>query len=95
MEHIRRATHGKGNVYGATIALMSDSNGNKFGKSMDNGQNLWLDAEKTSPYNFYQFLMNIPDSDVGDLLTKLTFIDINEINIIMQQHLENPHLREA
>jgi len=52
-------TKGQEEVYGMTIPLLTDSKGNKFGKSMENGQALWLDPDKTTPYELYQFLMNI------------------------------------
>ena len=63
-------------VYGLTIPLLVDSKGNKFGKSMESGQALWLDPKKTSPYELYQFLMNIPDADVEQLLQKTTFLSL-------------------
>lgn len=47
---IRRMSHGKQEAYGMTIPLLVDSKGNKFGKSMENGQAIWLDSDKTSPY---------------------------------------------
>ena len=70
---IRRVTQGKSEVYGATIPLLVDSNGNKFGKST--GQAIWLDPKKTTPYELFQFLLNISDSDVEKLLLKTTFLD--------------------
>ena len=50
---------------------MTDSKGNKFGKSEGNA--LWMDPQMTSPYDLYQFLLNVADSDVNDLLLRLTF----------------------
>ena len=85
MEHVRRLTNGEAQVHGATIPLLTDSQGNKLGKSVA-GQNLWLDKEKTTPYDFYQFLLNTADNDVGDLLTRLTFLELEEINEIMSKH---------
>jgi tyrosyl-tRNA synthetase len=55
-----------------TIPLLVDRDGNKFGKSTGGGA-LWLDADKTSPYSLYQYLLNVQDTEVEDLLYRLTF----------------------
>jgi len=82
-------------VFGLTIPLLVDQHGNKFGKTMEKGEALWLDANKTSPYDFYQFLINIDDKEVEDLLKKATFIDLTIIEEIMNVHKEMPELRLA
>ncbi|ADE19884.1 tyrosine--tRNA ligase [Mycoplasma crocodyli] len=76
------------------LNLLTDSSGNKFGKSTGGGS-LWLDKEMNSPYNLYQFLLNQPDSEVEKLLKWLTLIDINEINKIINKHNENAKLHYA
>jgi len=82
-------------VFGLTIPLLVDQHGNKFGKTMEKGQALWLDANKTSPYDFYQFLINIDDKEVEGLLKKATFIELTEIEDVMKKHNEMPELRLA
>ncbi|QGZ97959.1 tyrosine--tRNA ligase [Mycoplasma sp. NEAQ87857] len=72
-----------------TSNLLTDSNGNKFGKSTGGGS-LWLDKSKTKPYAMYQFLVTQPDSQVEKLLKWLTFLPINEIDEIIKVHNENP-----
>ncbi|MFT5873359.1 MAG: tyrosyl-tRNA synthetase [Clostridium sp.] len=63
--------------YGMTCALLTNSEGKKMGKT-ENGA-LWLDAEKTSPYDFYQYWRNIADSDVEKCLALLTFVPMDEV----------------
>lgn len=80
-------------VYALTVPLVTDSQGNKFGKSEGNA--VWLDADKTSPYELYQFLLNIEDSMVIDYLKRLTFLSKEEIESIEKEHLEAPERRGA
>ena len=80
-------------VYGMVMPLVTDSNGVKFGKTEGNA--LWLDKNKTSSYELYQYLINLEDSMIIDYLKKLTFLEKEEIESIEKSHLENPHLREA
>lgn len=80
-------------VYGMVMPLVTDSNGVKFGKTEGNA--LWLDKNKTSSYELYQYLINLEDSMIIEYLKKLTFLTKEEIDIIEKKHLENPHLREA
>lgn len=80
-------------VYGMVMPLVTDSNGVKFGKTEGNA--LWLDKNKTSSYELYQYLINLEDSMIIEYLKKLTFLTKEEIEIIEKKHLENPHLREA
>ena len=76
-----------------TVNLLTKADGTKFGKSESGA--IYLDPEITSPYLMYQFLINQSDADVEKLLLALTFISINEINIIMAKHNENKSLRYA
>ena len=80
-------------LYGMTMPLVTDSNGVKFGKTEGNA--LWLDKNKTSSYELYQYLINLEDSMIIEYLKKLTFLSKEEIEEIEKRHLENPHLREA
>ena len=80
-------------VYGMVMPLVTDSNGVKFGKTEGNA--LWLDKNKTSSYELYQYLVNLEDSMIIDYLKKLTFLSKEEIEEIEARHNENPHLREA
>ena len=80
-------------VYGMVMPLVTDSNGVKFGKTEGNA--LWLDKNKTSSYELYQYLINLEDSMIIEYLKKLTFLSREEIEEIESRHNENPHLREA
>ncbi len=91
-ELIRRVTGGKG--YGLVFPLLTDSTGKKLGKS-DLGENVWLDPEKTSPYQLYQYFVRIEDADVVKVLRVLTFVDNAEIDALAAQVAERPGAREA
>jgi len=80
-------------VYGMVMPLVTDSNGVKFGKTEGNA--LWLDKNKTSSYELYQYLVNLEDSMIVEYLKKLTFLTKEEIEELEIKHNENPHLREA
>lgn len=80
-------------AYGFTMPLILDNNGNKFGKSEGNA--LWLDKEKTSPYEIYQYLINTDDNKVLEYLKVFTFLSKEEIEEIMEKHSEKPELRLA
>ena len=80
-------------LFGLTMPLVVDSNGVKFGKTEGNA--LWLDENKTSSYELYQFLINADDNSVIDYLKKLTFLTKEEIEDIEKKHNENPELRLA
>lgn len=80
-------------AYGFTMPLILDANGNKFGKSEGNA--LWLDINKTSSYELYQYLINSDDSKVEEYLKVFTFLTKEEIEKIMIEHNEAPHLRIA
>ena len=70
----------KETVYGLTFPLLLDSEGKKFGKSESGA--IWLSSDKLSPYDFYQYLYRVSDTDVIKLLKMLTFLDLNEIEKI-------------
>ena len=80
-------------AYGFTMPLILDVNGNKFGKSEGNA--LWLDKEKTSPYEIYQYLINTDDSKVFEYLKVFTFLSKEEIKEIMDKQNQNPETRIA
>lgn len=80
-------------IYGMVMPLITDSNGVKFGKTEGNA--LWLDKNKTSSYELYQYLINLEDSMIIEYLKKLTFLSKEEIEEIEKRHNENPGLREA
>ena len=80
-------------VYGMTMPLVLDEQGNKIGKSEGNA--VWLDKEKTSPYYLYQYLLNTDDSIVIDHLKKLTMLSKEEIEELEKSNREEPHLRLA
>ncbi len=78
-------------AYGFTMPLILDANGKKFGKSEGNA--LWLDINKTSSYEMYQYLINTDDSKVLEYLKVFTFLTREEIEDIMKKQNEAPHLR--
>ena len=80
-------------LFGMTMPLVLDANGVKFGKTEGNA--LWLDKNKTSSYELYQYLINSDDACVIDYLKKLTFLTKEEIESIEKEHNEAPHLRLA
>ena len=88
-ELIRRIGNGKG--YAITCPLITKSDGSKFGKS--EGGNVWLDANRTSPYKFYQYWLNSSDEDAEKYIKIFTFLTKDEIDTIVNVHKEAPHLR--
>ena len=80
-------------LYGMTMPLVLDANGVKFGKTEGNA--LWLDKNKTSSYELYQYLINSDDTCVIDYLKKLTFLSKEEIDYIEKKHSEKPEDRIA
>ena len=80
-------------AYGFTMPLILDKQGNKFGKSEGNA--LWLDKEKTSPYKIYQYLINSDDTKVEEYLKVFTFLSKEEIESIMEEQNKAPELRLA
>ena len=88
-ELIRRKAGGK--AYALTWPLLTKADGGKFGKS-ESG-NIWLDPKRTSPYHFYQFWMNASDEDAEKFLKIFTLISKEEIDKLIKEHQEAPHLR--
>ena len=80
-------------AYGLVMPLVTDSQGKKFGKTEGNA--LWLDQNKTSSYEMYQYLINLEDSMIIDYLKKLTFLSKEEIEKIEKENNEKPELRLA
>ncbi|MCK7678358.1 tyrosine--tRNA ligase [Corynebacterium sp. CCM 9186] len=81
-------------VHALTVPLVTDSEGNKFGKSTGGGK-LWLDPEMTSPYSWYQYFFNTNDADVIKFLRWFTFLDKEELDALEVEVGERPHKREA
>lgn len=81
----------KPQAFAFTCPLITKSDGSKFGKS--EGGNIWLDAEKTSPYQFYQFWLGLPDADAERMMYVFSFREIAEIKTLIAQHREAPHER--
>lgn len=81
-------------VYAFTMPLITDENGKKISKS-DDGKTIWLDINKTSSYELYQYFINIDDSLCESYLKVFTFLEPDEIIKIMNKHNQEPHLRNA
>lgn len=79
--------------FGFTVPLLTTASGNKFGKSAGNA--VWLDADKTSPFDLYRYFMRTTDADVEKYLKLLTFMPMDAINDLMARHRMAPHLRQA
>jgi len=88
-EMIRRIGGGKG--YALTCPLITKADGTKFGKT--EGGNIWLDAERTSPYKFYQYWLNTSDEDAEKFIKIFTFLEKEEIDSLIETHKEEPHQR--
>ncbi|MDM1396339.1 tyrosine--tRNA ligase [Myroides odoratimimus] len=88
-ELIRRTISEK--AYALTCPLITKADGTKFGKS--EGGNIWLSAEYTSPYKFYQYWLNVPDADAERYIKIFTFISREDIEALVKEHAEAPHLR--
>ncbi|MBI2025278.1 tyrosine--tRNA ligase [Candidatus Kaiserbacteria bacterium] len=80
-------------VYALGMPLVTDATGKKFGKSEGNA--IWLDAKKTSPFRFYQFWINLPDADIDKYLKVYTFLSLVEIGALIELHRRNPGERQA
>ena len=80
-------------AYGFTMPLILDANGKKFGKSEGNA--LWLNEDKTSSYELYQYLINTDDTKVEEYLKVLTFLTPSEIMEVMEEHNKEPEKRIA
>ena len=90
---IMRKLRGDVEAYGFTIPLMLKSDGTKFGKST--GGAVWLDPEKTTPYEFYQFWFNTADNDTISAIKKFTFLEKEKIEKLEESLAKEPHLRLA
>lgn len=88
-EFIRRKDGGE--AFAITSPLIKKADGTKFGKT--EGGNVWLSADKTSPYQFYQFWLNASDADAENYIKIFTFFTQNEVEELIISHLESPHLR--
>lgn len=88
-EMVRRVASGK--AYAVTCPLITKADGTKFGKT--EGGNIWLDSERTSPYEFYQYWLNTTDEDAEKYIKIFTFLSKEEIDALVAEHNEAPHLR--
>jgi tyrosyl-tRNA synthetase len=88
-ELIRRKTGGE--AFALTSQLITKSDGSKFGKT--EAGNVWLDPEKTSPYHFYQFWLNVSDEDAAKYIKIFTLLSRNEIESLITEHDKSPHER--
>jgi len=88
-ELIRRK--GGNEAFAFTCPLLKKSDGGKFGKT-ESG-NIWLDREKTSPYRFYQYWLNVADADVANLIRIFTFLPLEEIGALEKEHMADPGRR--
>lgn len=93
LEVIRKTHDDNAKAFGFTIPLVTKADGTKFGKTA--GGAVWLDAEKTSPYEFYQFWINTGDADVIKYLKIFTFLSREEIEVLQTSVEQEPHLRKA
>lgn len=82
---------GKDDVYGLTWDLITCADGRKFGKT--EGNSVWLDPKKTSPYEFMQYWINVADTDAEAFIKKFTLIPLDEIDAMIAKHRENPSAR--
>lgn len=90
IELIRKIEDGE--AYGTTCNLVTDSTGRKFGKSEWNA--IWLSEKKNSPYVCYNYFMNCGDDDIQKYLLLFTLLTPEEIQIIIDDHMQEPHLRK-
>lgn len=88
-ELIRRKAGGE--AFALTAPLLTKADGSKFGKS--EGGNVWLDRQKTSPFKFYQFWLNVSDEEAEKLIKIFTLLEKSAIDALIAQHREAPHLR--
>ncbi|RWR09667.1 tyrosine--tRNA ligase [Siminovitchia fortis] len=93
LEFIRKMAGEDAKAYGLTIPLVTKADGTKFGKT--EGGAIWLDPEKTTPYEFYQFWINTADADTVKYLKYFTFLSKEEIEELEKSLQEEPHLRKA
>ncbi len=87
-----RRTEGA-HVHGLTVPLVTRADGQKFGKSVDGA--VWLSPERTTPYAFFQYFMNVDDADVERFLLQMTLLSTDEIAAVMAEHTAEPGRRRA
>jgi tyrosyl-tRNA synthetase len=80
-------------THGLTVPLVTRADGQKFGKSAEGA--VWLSPERTTPYAFYQYFVNVDDRDVERFLLQLTLLPLDEVAAIMARHAEAPERRSA
>ena len=90
---IRKLEGEGGNAFGLTMPLITTSSGAKFGKSEGNA--VWLTADRSSPYDFYQFWLRTEDADVARYLRYFTFLPLDEIDAMVAEHQKSPEKRLA
>ncbi len=90
-ELIRRKLGHENNAFALTCPLITKADGGKFGKT-ESG-NIWLDPEKTSPYEFYQFWLNVSDEDAAKYIKIFTLLDKKTIENLVAEHNDMPHMR--
>lgn len=90
-ELVRRMSEGDAKAFAMTCPLITKADGSKFGKT--EGGNIWLDADKTSVYKFYQFWLNTSDEDAEKYIKIFTFLSKEVIEQTIATHQEAPHLR--
>ncbi len=90
-ELVRRMNDEGAKAYAMTCPLITKADGSKFGKS--EGGNIWLDADKTSVYKFYQFWVNTTDEDAEKYIKIFTFLTQDEVEKLIEEHKQAPHLR--
>jgi tyrosyl-tRNA synthetase len=89
-ELIRRIDAGE--AFALTCPLITKSDGGKFGKTEEG--NVWLDPNRTSPYKFYQFWLNVSDEDAEKYIKIFTLLSKEEIEALAKEHQQEPHLRK-
>jgi tyrosyl-tRNA synthetase len=87
-----RRTSG-GHVHGLTVPLVTRADGQKFGKSAEGA--VWLSGERTTPYAFFQYFMNVDDRDVERFLLQMTLLAVAEVSSVMAEHGTDPGRRHA
>jgi tyrosyl-tRNA synthetase len=83
---------GGGEAFGMTSHLITKADGSKFGKT-ESGT-IWLDPEKTSPYQFYQYWLKLADVDAEKSALSFSFKPVDELNVLIEEHRQAPHLRK-
>ncbi len=91
VDMVRR--RGEASVHALTVPLVTQSDGSKFGKSVDGA--VWVDPNKTLPYEFHQHFLRTDDADVERFLLQLTLIEVDEVATIMADHADAPQERRA